>query len=56
MYKVPESLLLEVKTNLVKLLEELWLTSELSEEEFKTVPAVISANNTVELLTEYYGV
>jgi hypothetical protein len=56
MYKIPESLLIEVKNNINKLLEELWLTSELTPEEFKKLPVVKAANNTIELLKDNYGV
>lgn len=56
MYKIPESLLKEIKKNLVGVIEELWLSSELTPEEFAELKQVEESKRLIELLKVNYGI
>ncbi len=56
MYKIPSSLLEEIKKNLVGVIEELWLSSELTPEEFAELKQVIESKRLIKLLEDEFRV
>lgn len=54
MYKVSGELLQEIKDDLDGLLEQLWLTSELTPEQFNELSVVKETNRLVEILNLNY--
>lgn len=56
MYKVPDDLLKEIKLNLKVLIKELWLASELEEEEFKKDKKIARAAQLLKLIEDNYDV
>ncbi len=56
MFKIPESLLKDIKKNLVGVIEELWISSELTPEEFAELKQVIESKRLIELLELNYNV